>query len=155
MIPVHACMPIFCGSHAMRCTFCMTCAYLLINSNTVTMNRKAMQWCRGRTLPVAHLKASRAYATAQSRMAMVGTRMLSSACAIVSPVSSGRPSVITTLNWIPCACKHSIVAPGHASAQCLTSLHCARPSSGIAATMASRHIPCRRRNCTQIHWLKG
>ena len=34
---------------------------------------------------------------------MTGTCMSSSARAIVSPVSSGRPSVSTTLNWMPCS----------------------------------------------------
>ena len=43
-----------------------------------------------------------AYATPESRMATTGMRSSSSARAMLSPVSSGLPSVITTLNCTPC-----------------------------------------------------
>ena len=51
-----------------------------------------------------------AHAAAQSRMTTVGILSLSSALAMDRPVSSGLPSVSTTLKVMPCTCVAQIGA---------------------------------------------
>ena len=66
-------------------------------------NQKTLQWRRQCSEQQGPTHRSIMYPTPLSSTTVVGSRSSSSTRAIVSPVSSGRPSVTITLNCLPCS----------------------------------------------------